>query len=60
MIGLPIPLITITAHSNGALSSKREGIVITSRVHPGETNASYVFEGLLNYLTSFNFYNWQP
>lgn len=27
-------------------------VVVTARVHPGETNASYMMKGLLDYLTS--------
>jgi murein tripeptide amidase MpaA len=30
----------------------RRAIVITSRVHPGESNASFIVEGILNYLVS--------
>ena len=28
----------------------RKGIVITSRVHPGETNASWMMKGIIDYL----------
>jgi cytosolic carboxypeptidase protein 2/3 len=30
----------------------RRAIVITSRVHPGESNASFIVDGILNYLVS--------
>ena len=29
---------------------KRKGIVISSRVHPGETNSSYMMKGMIDYL----------
>lgn len=42
--GLPMPIITITAAKNyGRKLSKREAVVVSSRVHPGETNSSFVF-----------------
>lgn len=31
-------------------TSRRQVIFVTSRVHPGETNASTVFEGFLDHL----------
>lgn len=44
LAGLPVPILTITAEKNkGKKYSKREAVFITSRVHPGETNASFVF-----------------
>jgi murein tripeptide amidase MpaA len=30
----------------------RKAVVLTSRVHPGESNASYIMQGLLDYLVS--------
>lgn len=29
----------------------RKAVVITARVHPGETNSSYIMQGLIEYLT---------
>jgi hypothetical protein len=44
LVGLPVPILTVTATKNvGKKYSKREAVFITSRVHPGETNASFVF-----------------
>jgi hypothetical protein len=49
--GLPVPILTITAGKySGKPIKKREGIVISSRVHPGETNSSFVFQGMLEML----------
>ncbi|CAD8117264.1 unnamed protein product [Paramecium sonneborni] len=33
---------------------KKRTIIVTARVHPGETNSSYMMEGFLKYLTSPN------
>lgn len=30
----------------------KQGVVLTARVHPGETNSSWMMKGLLDYLTS--------
>jgi murein tripeptide amidase MpaA len=32
--------------------SDRPAIILSSRVHPGESNSSYIMEGLLDYLVS--------
>jgi murein tripeptide amidase MpaA len=30
----------------------RKAVVLTSRVHPGESNASYIMQGILDFLVS--------
>ena len=30
---------------------KKKGIVVTARVHPGESNSSWMMKGLLEYIT---------
>lgn len=51
--GLPMPKLTVTASRHlGKKLAKREAVIITSRVHPGESNASFVFQGALEFLTS--------
>ncbi|KAI5708659.1 hypothetical protein M8J76_000480 [Diaphorina citri] len=47
-----VPVITVTASDNiNNRIEDRELIVLTSRVHPGESNASWLLDGLLSYLT---------
>lgn len=48
-----VPVITITACDNvNNRIEDRQLILLTSRVHPGESNASWLMDGLLSYLTS--------
>ena len=50
-----IDLITITAPENAEQqqeSATAKAILITARVHPGETASSYVVQGLIDHLTS--------
>ena len=47
--GVPIPLITIT---DFATKTPKKTIVINGRVHPGETNASWILHGLMRFLLS--------
>jgi len=48
-----LDLVIITNFSSSDKDiSKREAIIITSRVHPGETNASFIVEGILDFLVS--------
>ncbi|XP_072161531.1 cytosolic carboxypeptidase 1 isoform X2 [Bemisia tabaci] len=48
-----IPLITVSAlDTPDNLLINREVIFLTSRVHPGESNASWVIDGLLEFLVS--------
>ena len=44
---------SMTAIPNIPLCDRRV-VVLSSRVHPGETNASWIMHGLLDYLTSQN------
>jgi len=46
-------LLTITEASDDHDSlAARKGVVLTARVHPGESNASWIMKGLIDYLTS--------
>jgi murein tripeptide amidase MpaA len=44
-------MLTITTFSDSeAVLSKKKGIILSSRVHPGETGASYMMKGVIDYL----------
>ena len=46
-----LDLVIITNFESPDLEiSKREAVIITGRVHPGETNASFIVEGILDFL----------
>ena len=45
-------LIITNFNSNPEEIAVRKAVVLTSRVHPGETNASYIMQGTLDYLIS--------
>lgn len=48
--GLQIPLLTIT---NEAINiSNKRTVIICGRIHPGETNSSWVLHGMIDYLIS--------
>lgn len=44
-------IVTNFASSQEAIAC-RKAIILTSRVHPGETNASFVMDGVLDFLVS--------
>ena len=51
--GNTVPLLTITSPSLSPDDSRaKRGIVVTARIHPGETNGSWMMKGLLDFLTS--------
>ena len=52
--GLDIPLLTITNFKNKQVQveTNKKVIVITGRVHPGESNASYLMHGFLQFILS--------
>ena len=50
-----VPLITITSSAsvdNSIPMVKRKLVFLTARVHPGETNSSWIMKGLMDYLVS--------
>ena len=50
--GNTVEMLTITSFtSDGEAIRKRKGVVISSRVHPGEANASWMMQGIIEYLT---------
>ena len=44
--------LTITNRVPYEVDKKKEGVIITSRIHPGESNASYMMKGVIDYLIS--------
>lgn len=52
--GLDIPLLTITDFKDPSAPAIEERflVLVNSRIHPGETNGSYVCLGLIKYLLS--------
>eukprot|EP00826_Nyctotherus_ovalis_P030197 TRINITY_DN2401_c0_g4_i1.p1 TRINITY_DN2401_c0_g4~~TRINITY_DN2401_c0_g4_i1.p1 ORF type:complete len:269 (+),score=77.09 TRINITY_DN2401_c0_g4_i1:253-1059(+) len=46
--------LTITSKNNDTKSHKRKCIVISARVHPGETVGSWMMQGVMNFLTDVN------
>ncbi|XP_075537419.1 cytosolic carboxypeptidase 1-like isoform X1 [Dermacentor variabilis] len=49
MAGNPVPLLTITAQP---LELSRPHVVLMARVHPGETNSSWIMKGIIDFLLS--------
>jgi len=48
--GLQMPLLTIT---NEAIHiSKKRSVIICGRIHPGETNSSWILHGMIDFLIS--------
>lgn len=51
----PCPKLTITSPRSGdGIRIKKKNIFLTARIHPGESNGSYVLHGLIDFLLSNN------
>jgi cytosolic carboxypeptidase protein 2/3 len=51
LAGEDCEVLTITSRDNSEDTSRRRGVVLTARVHPGETVGSWMMRGLLYFLT---------
>jgi len=53
LAGNSCEMLTITSFcGNSELLKKRKGVVISARVHPGESNASWMMKGVIDFLLS--------
>ena len=43
--GNPVPLLTVTRRADAAEVCRRPIVLMSARVHPGETNASWMMHG---------------
>jgi len=50
--GNRVDFLTITEKGTPSEIANRKGIVLTARVHPGESNSSFVMKGIIEFLTS--------
>lgn len=51
--GLPLYMLTITGNSRQKANDiKKKGVFLCARVHPGESNSSFVIQGLIQFLFS--------
>lgn len=51
--GIEVPMLTITDFSHTTSEERKKKIIVmTGRVHPGESNSSYIMHGLIKFLLS--------
>ena len=45
--------VTITSRKNGKVEekNKKKGVFLSARIHPGESNSSWMMKGILEFLT---------
>lgn len=51
LAGNKVEMITVTSKNNLENLSKRKGVFLTARVHPGESVGSWMMKGVIDYLT---------
>jgi murein tripeptide amidase MpaA len=44
--------LTITAKKHPDLKAERKGIFLSARIHPGESNSSWIMKGIIDFLVS--------
>ncbi|XP_045593717.1 uncharacterized protein [Procambarus clarkii] len=54
LAGNPVYLLTITSHEPEEDGKKKRAVVLTGRVHPGETPSSWIMKGVIDFLTADN------
>lgn len=53
MAGNEVDMLIVTNFSSaGEEIAERKAIILTARVHPGESNASYMMKGVIEFLVS--------
>ena len=53
LAGIEVPMLTITDFGSSKKErDKKKHVIITGRVHPGESNASWVVHGIIKFLLS--------
>ncbi|OPJ69067.1 cytosolic carboxypeptidase 3 isoform C [Patagioenas fasciata monilis] len=50
LAGNIVYVLTITNSSKSSEVTKRKAVILTARVHPGETNSSWIMKGFLDYI----------
>lgn len=44
--------LTITAKNHPEAKIERKGVFFSARIHPGESNSSWIMKGVLDFITS--------
>ncbi|XP_052630303.1 cytosolic carboxypeptidase 3-like isoform X3 [Harpia harpyja] len=50
LAGNSVYVLTITKPPKSGKGTKRKAVILTARVHPGETNSSWIMKGFLDYI----------